>query len=61
MKNVSVLDTLKEDRGFGLGERDPDTLPGATAISEKEWANASRTRYWRSLRRKVQSPVSWRY
>lgn len=40
-------------RGYGLGERNPETLPGADRDSESPQTNVVRTRYWRSLGKKI--------
>ncbi len=46
---------LKKSRGYGLGERDPRTLPGVYNDSENYGTAQIRNAFWRSLRRKVQN------
>jgi len=46
--------TLFGLRGYGLGERNPKTLPGVYADSETPDQNRARTRFWTSLRKKVE-------
>lgn len=45
-------------RGYGLGDRDPSTLPGRKSGSESEWDNERGTRNWKALRKWVASANS---
>lgn len=45
-------------RGYGIGERDPKTLPGRFSNSESHWENAAASRSWESRRKWVQSANS---
>ncbi len=46
-----------EGRSYGLGERNPATLPDGTSATEGFVENAERTEFWKSLRLKTQSGV----
>lgn len=48
-------------RGYGLGQRDPSTLPNVRSDSESEWQNDRQTAKWRSLRKWVESGSSTGY
>lgn len=48
-------------RGYGLGQRDPSTVPGRRSDSESEWQNNRQTRKWASLRGWVNSANSTGY
>lgn len=48
----------RRGRAYGLGERNPDTLPGVyTGYNRSETfvENAEASAYWKSLRKKVQA------
>lgn len=48
----------EEDRNFGLGKRNPATLPGVRSDSESEWANHHSSKGWSALRKWVASANS---
>jgi hypothetical protein len=53
MAQSKRIKTLRELRGYGLGERNPDTLPGAHPKSESADANAVASQRWARLRKQV--------
>lgn len=59
LKKRDVNDPVRRrGRVYGLGERNPDTLPGVyggTNRSETFQENAERTAYWKSLGKKVRA------
>lgn len=48
----------RRGRAYGLGERNPETLPDGTNGRESESDNARNTRRWTTLRKLVQAGAS---
>lgn len=48
-------------RGYGLGQREPSTMPNLRSDSESDWQNDRQTAKWRRLRKWVQSANSTGY
>lgn len=44
-----MTDRIVGQRGYGLGERDPEKLPGARAGNESHDENVRRTKHWRQV------------
>jgi len=53
-KFVTDLDVTRL-RDYGIGERNPDTLPGKALNSETDNANRNHSRDWRTLRKRTAS------
>lgn len=45
-------------RAYGLGERNPNTLWSSASDAESYATHVERTRFWRSLRKTIQSANS---
>ena len=43
------------DRGYGIGERNPDTLPDGSKSRESEYDNVAATRIWESLGKQIRN------
>ena len=41
---------MSQDRGYGIGERNPETLPGRGYKCETEWENEKSTERWKKIR-----------
>lgn len=49
------MKTLKDIRGYGLGERNPKTLPDGSKERESVSLNEARTAFWAEVRKLCQA------
>lgn len=55
-KRLAAQDPMKRrGRAYGLGERNPATLPGSGKDAESIFENDEGTRYWTQLGKKVRA------